>query len=84
MVKRSHTESQKGPDGNAIDPVCGMTISADGEITRDYEGETFHLCSQVCARKFDQDAIAYVATSRLNLEGWGRTPPPPGFKKKPR
>jgi Cu+-exporting ATPase len=63
---------------HAIDPVCGMTISTTGATERTHEGETFYLCSELCVTRFDQDAAAYVATSRLNLKGWGRTPTP-GF-----
>ena len=62
----------------AIDPVCGMTIAAEGAITREYEGAVYHFCSEGCAMRFDEDAIAYVAASRLGLDGWGKTPAP-GF-----
>ena len=62
----------------AIDPVCGMTIPTQGALTREHEGETYHFCSESCASRFDADAAAYVAVSRLGLKGWGRTPPP-GF-----
>jgi YHS domain-containing protein len=65
-------------DESAIDPVCGMTIAIDGALTRELEARTYHFCSKRCVRKFDRDAVAYVAASRLNLEGWGRTPTP-GF-----
>lgn len=64
----------------AIDPVCGMTIATDGALTRDHEGQTYYFCSEACAVRFDQDAAAYVAVSRLGLDGWGRTPTP-GFLK---
>ena len=62
----------------AIDPVCGMTIAAEGALTREHDGQTYHFCSAVCADRFDVDAAAYVAVSRLGLDGWGRTPTP-GF-----
>lgn len=62
----------------AIDPVCGMTIATTDAITRQHEGELYHFCSAICAGRFDLDAAAYVAVSRLGLEGWGRTPTP-GF-----
>jgi YHS domain-containing protein len=65
-------------DRQAIDPVCGMTISIVGALTRMHDGETFHFCSHLCAARFDQDGPAYVAVSRLGLEGWGRTQTP-GF-----
>ena len=62
----------------AIDPVCGMTIATHGAPTREHDGETYYFCSVMCANRFDVDAAAYVAASRLGLEGWGRTPTP-GF-----
>ena len=55
-----------------------MTISTLGALTRQHEGELFHFCSHLCAGRFDQDGAAYVAVSRLQLEGWGRTETP-GF-----
>ena len=69
------------PGQEAIDPVCGMTIATEGAITRDHEGVTYYFCVESCASRFDQDAAAYVAASRLNLDGWGRTPAP-GFLRK--
>ena len=62
----------------AIDPVCGMTIATAGALTREHAGETYYFCSEICADRFDVDAVAYVAASRLGLDGWGRTPTP-GF-----
>ena len=62
----------------AIDPVCGMTIATAGTRTREHDGETYYFCSVICTDRFELDAAAYVAVSRLGLEGWGRTPTP-GF-----
>jgi YHS domain-containing protein len=36
--------------------------------TRQHGGETFYFCSPWCARKFDADADAYIASSRLRGE----------------
>ena len=66
------------PHTQAIDPVCGMTISTEGALSCEFDSERFHFCSHLCASRFDQDGAAYVAVSRLRLEGWGRTQPP-GF-----
>ena len=65
-------------NAQAIDPVCGMTIGTAGAITREHDGVVYHLCSGLCAVRFDMDGEAYVAVSKLRLEGWGRTPRP-GF-----
>ena len=62
----------------AIDPVCGMTILTESALTREFNGQRYHFCSHLCAGRFDADGAAYVAVSRLGLEGWGRTQAP-GF-----
>jgi len=69
-------------ENQAIDPVCGMTIDIVRGTARDYEGHTYYLCSELCLARFDEDAMAYVAVSRLKLDGWGRTPTP-GFLMPP-
>lgn len=48
------------------DPVCGMLIlPARAAGTRMHRDVTYHLCSVGCLRKFDADAEAYVAASRV-------------------
>lgn len=40
----------------AVDPVCGMEIITDrAAATRQHEGHRIHLCSRVCADRFDAD-----------------------------
>jgi Cu+-exporting ATPase len=48
----------------ATDPVCGMTVSVkpDGRHA-DFQGETFHFCSEKCQTKFKADPWFY-ATGR--------------------
>ena len=61
----------------AIDPVCGMTLPrARAPYTREHSGATYYLCSVECQVKFDADGDAYIATARLALPGWGKTPHP--------
>jgi YHS domain-containing protein len=65
---------------DVIDPVCGMTISiSQAPCKRLHADATYHFCSVECAWKFDADADAYVAAARLDLPGWGMTPPPPAI-----
>jgi len=65
-----------------IDPVCGMTISRSrAPVIRAHGDATFYLCSVQCAAKFDADADAYAAVSRLDLPGWGQTPHPESVTK---
>jgi YHS domain-containing protein len=49
------------------DPVCGMLIlPARAAGTRTHGDVLYHLCSVGCLRKFDADAEAYVAASRVD------------------
>ena len=44
-----------------IDPVCGMSVDPDGAASHsDYEGRTYHFCSNACKTKFDADPAAYA------------------------
>ena len=46
----------------AIDPVCGMTVTIRPEGRRaDYQGATFHFCSDKCKGKFDLDPYFYAS-----------------------
>jgi Cu+-exporting ATPase len=54
----------------ATDPVCGMRVDpATAADTREYRGATYYFCSAWCARRFDADADAYSAATRLRGEG---------------
>ena len=45
-----------GPEGTAIDPVCGMTVTLKSDTrSEDYGGKTFHFCSDKCQTKFKAD-----------------------------
>ena len=70
------------PADDVIDPVCGMTMPrAAAPLVREHSGETFYLCSAECGAKFDRDADAYIAASKLRLPGWGMTPHPENVVK---
>lgn len=44
------------------DPVCGMKIDpTQAASQRDYNGATYHFCSDECRTKFDADPAQYVA-----------------------
>lgn len=65
---------------NAIDPVCGMTLSIEqAPFSMELDGTTYHLCSAACLQRFEADGAAYAAVARLDLPGWGRTPHPPAI-----
>lgn len=41
------------PRGSAKDLVCGMTITEKDAVgTAEYDGVTYHFCSEGCRRKF--------------------------------
>jgi xanthine dehydrogenase accessory factor len=64
------TESarQAGPEGArpagraalVIDPVCGMTVSADSSRPLRYEGTDYYFCCAGCRQAFEQDPGAYL------------------------
>ncbi len=69
-AQRARTESarQAGPEGArpaarpalVIDPVCGMTVSADSSRPLLYEGTDYYFCCAGCRQAFEQDPDAYV------------------------
>jgi xanthine dehydrogenase accessory factor len=50
-----------GQPPTAIDPVCGMTVPADG-TSRPFEhgGVTYYFCSAGCRSTFERDPAAHV------------------------
>ncbi len=52
------------------DPVCGMSVDpSDAPASREHRGITYHFCSVLCAQRFEADADAYIAASRLREAG---------------
>ncbi|MEX1034700.1 MAG: heavy metal translocating P-type ATPase [Sneathiella sp.] len=46
----------------ATDPVCGMSVKRDaGKPSHNYNGETYHFCSQKCHDKFERDPYFYLS-----------------------
>ncbi len=44
-----------------IDPVCGMKVDRHvGKPTHDYQGHTYHFCSEGCLAKFSADPERYL------------------------
>lgn len=43
------------------DPVCGMQIDPDDAAgSEEYQGTTYHFCSQACLDAFRADPASYV------------------------
>ncbi|WP_162630799.1 YHS domain-containing protein, partial [Paracoccus endophyticus] len=46
------------------DPVCGMTVDpAGGKPRHEYDGRTYHFCSEGCRAKFIANPEAYIAAT---------------------
>jgi P-type Cu+ transporter len=55
---------------SVTDPVCGMRVDpSDAPASREHRGITYYFCSVWCAERFDDDADAHIAASRLREAG---------------
>jgi xanthine dehydrogenase accessory factor len=63
LVAWRHTragETPSAPPAEAIDPVCGMTVSVEGAAERtEHEGVTVFFCSSHCRAQFEADPARY-------------------------
>ncbi|MDA1184930.1 MAG: heavy metal translocating P-type ATPase [Acidobacteria bacterium] len=63
-----HSGLDATPDATApakfVDPVCGMTVSADSTLRFDHDGRTFLFCGAGCLAKFRQDPDRYLSDSQ--------------------
>ena len=54
-------ETPAGTTATATDPVCGMTVPADGSRpSSTYKDKTVHFCCPGCRARFEADPAAYV------------------------
>ncbi len=52
------------PEGTAIDPVCGMTVTTKStSLHTERAGQTYYFCSPKCLAKFEADPAAYEVGS---------------------
>ncbi len=43
------------------DPVCGMTVEADGAVARvEHAGKTYYFCSEACRKRFVAEPAKYA------------------------
>ena len=55
------TEAAPDQTQLATDPVCGMKVDPNvGKPSRDYQGHTYHFCSEGCQAKFAADPERYL------------------------
>ncbi|HEY3183206.1 MAG TPA: XdhC family protein [Gaiellaceae bacterium] len=48
----------------AVDPVCGMTVSLVGAIVAVHEGVTYAFCCPGCRSRFEDDPARYAVVTR--------------------
>jgi Cu+-exporting ATPase len=47
--------------GTMLDPVCGMTVSAEGAAAAwEYEGRAYYFCSLSCFERFKREPQRYL------------------------
>ena len=66
---RDHVHAPQATDKaeTAIDPVCGMTVKLNaGKPSLDYQGTTYHFCSQRCHERFGADPWFYLSGHARN------------------
>jgi Cu+-exporting ATPase len=64
MNARRDTTSLAGHAADAlIDPVCGMTVSADSPHTAEHAGRLFKFCSAGCRTKLLNEPTRYLAAT---------------------
>ncbi|MGH2995685.1 MAG: YHS domain-containing protein, partial [Gaiellaceae bacterium] len=62
LVAWRHTRGElPAPPKEAIDPVCGMTVSAATPERVVHGGTTYIFCSPGCRARFEADPTRYLA-----------------------
>ncbi|MCB1025646.1 MAG: HAD-IC family P-type ATPase, partial [Acidobacteria bacterium] len=57
----SHGGMRTAPEGESIDPVCGMSVAPETAAgSFEFEGETYHFCSKSCLTKFRQNPKSFL------------------------
>ncbi|MEO6394790.1 MAG: heavy metal translocating P-type ATPase [Devosia sp.] len=61
MDDPAHHEAKEAKTSTAIDPVCGMTVAAEGNpLHTNFEGKAYYFCSQSCLDKFSASPRKYL------------------------
>jgi xanthine dehydrogenase accessory factor len=59
------TPGRAAEPAEAVDPVCGMTVTAGpGSYPLTAGGVTYYFCRAACRREFEQDPAAYLKDTR--------------------
>ena len=60
-AREEAAETPAGAPASTTDPVCGMTVPADGSRPSfTYQQNTYHFCCPGCRARFEADPAAYV------------------------
>ena len=59
IAASAQTQQAKKP-GKAKDPVCGLTVEKDPNLSTNYKGETYYFCSKADMEKFKKEPEKYV------------------------
>ncbi len=60
-TKASHGAMKAAPEGEFIDPVCGMSVAPETAAGNyDFEGEIYYFCSTGCLSKFKQNPKSFL------------------------
>ena len=52
-------QAKKAPE-KAKDPVCGLVVEKDPNLSTNYKGETYYFCSKADMEKFKKEPEKYV------------------------
>ena len=64
MSAHSRDHAAAAP-AEALDPVCGMTISPDGAVGHvEHKGHTYYFCARGCLEQFEADPERFLAPTR--------------------
>jgi YHS domain-containing protein len=53
------SQSKKAPE-KARDPVCGIVVEKDPNLSTTYKGETYYFCSKTDMEKFKKEPEKYA------------------------
>jgi Cu+-exporting ATPase len=61
-VSHDHDTSavSAAPGAEVTDPVCGMTVPADGKLQETYDGDNYVFCSEHCLQSFRENPSRYL------------------------
>ena len=60
MFAAGQSQQQKKAPEKAKDPVCGLMVDKDPNLSTNYKGETYYFCSKADMEKFKKEPEKYV------------------------